>query len=126
MGNASGHQCKVKMSGGVKKVKGNTYDISSIKRVTKFHVVVVQNNGKEMYKKSVLIRAVVACENIRFSSLFAAGDVSRGETSFLHPKRRQRRRARRNGCFHRLDLLLFFTVPRRSLGRLTLHDLYFV
>ena len=41
-----------------KKVNGNTYDISSIKRVTKkflkFRVVVVQNNGKEMYKKSVL------------------------------------------------------------------------
>ena len=40
-----------------KKVNGNTYDISSIKRVTKeyvrvfwkFHVIVVQNNGKEMY-----------------------------------------------------------------------------
>ena len=29
----------------------NTYDISSIKRVTrKFHVVGVQNNGQEMYK----------------------------------------------------------------------------
>ena len=41
-----------------KKVNENTYDISSIKRVTKkfwkFHVVVVQNNGKEMYKKIVL------------------------------------------------------------------------
>ena len=41
-----------------KKVNGNTYDISSIKRVTKsfwnFHVVVVQNNGKEMYKRNVL------------------------------------------------------------------------
>ena len=35
----------------------------------------------------------LACENIRFSSLFAAGDVSRGP---------QRRRARRNGCFRRL------------------------
>ena len=45
---------RVKMSDSEKKVK-NTYDISSIKRVTrKFHVVVVQNNGKEMYKKSVL------------------------------------------------------------------------
>ena len=38
-----------------KKVNVNTYDIS-IKRVTKrifwkFHVVVVQNNGKEMHKK---------------------------------------------------------------------------
>ena len=40
-----------------KKVNDNTYDISSIKRVRsfwKFHVVVVQNNGREMYKKSVL------------------------------------------------------------------------
>ena len=35
MGNASGHQCKVKMSGSEKKVNENTYDISSIKRVTK-------------------------------------------------------------------------------------------
>ena len=33
----------------------NTYDNSSIKRVTrKFPSVVVQNKGKEMYKKSVL------------------------------------------------------------------------
>ena len=43
----------VKMSGS----KKNTYDISFIKRVTRkfleFHVVVVQNKGKEMYKKSV-------------------------------------------------------------------------
>ena len=41
-----------------KKVNGNTYDISSIKRVTEkfleLHDVVVQNNGKEMYKKSVM------------------------------------------------------------------------
>ena len=42
-----------------KKVKKNTYDISSIKRVTtkvsrKFHNEVVQSNGKEMYKISVL------------------------------------------------------------------------
>ena len=46
----------VKMSDNEKKkVNKNTYEISSVKRVTrKFHVVVVQNNGKEMYKKSVL------------------------------------------------------------------------
>ena len=41
-----------------KKVNENTYDISSKKRVTKkflkFHFVVVQNNRKEMHKKSVL------------------------------------------------------------------------
>ena len=55
MGNRSGHQYKVKMSGSEKKVNENTYDSSSIKRVTKkFHVVVVQNHGKEMYKKNVL------------------------------------------------------------------------
>ena len=35
MRNASGHQCKVKMSGSEKKVNENTYDISSTKRVTK-------------------------------------------------------------------------------------------
>ena len=38
--NASGHQSKVKMSGN--------------ESLWKFHVVVVQNSGKEMYKKSVL------------------------------------------------------------------------
>ena len=35
MRNASGHQCKVKMSGNEKKVEKDTYDISSIKHVTK-------------------------------------------------------------------------------------------
>ena len=38
----------------------NAYDISAIKRVarnfleTSLHIVVVKNNGKEMYEKSVL------------------------------------------------------------------------
>ena len=60
MGNPSGHQCKVKKTGSEKTVNENTYDIPDIKRVTikrsfwKFHDEVVQNNGKEMYKKSVL------------------------------------------------------------------------
>ena len=31
--------------------------------------------------KIILINTFVACEKIRFSSLFAAGDVSRGGTS---------------------------------------------
>ena len=35
MSNASGRQCKVKMSGSEKKVNEKTYDISPIKRVTK-------------------------------------------------------------------------------------------
>ena len=47
------------MSGSKKIVNENTYDISAIKCVTirgfwNFHVVVVQNNCKELYKKSVL------------------------------------------------------------------------
>ena len=50
---------KVKISGSEEKeVNRNAYDISYIKRVLegfwKFLVVVVQNNGEEMYKKSVL------------------------------------------------------------------------
>ena len=43
---------EVKLSSSKKNSNRNTYDNSSIKRVTrKFHPVVVQNNGKEMYKK---------------------------------------------------------------------------
>ena len=53
MRNASGHQGENEWQR--KRVNWNAYNISSIKRVTgKFHFVVVQNNGKEMYKKSVL------------------------------------------------------------------------
>ena len=59
MGNAGGHQCKVKMNGSEKNVNENTYDISSIKRVTKKFLEVSpecsrSNNGKKMYKKSLL------------------------------------------------------------------------
>ena len=35
MRTVSGHQCNVKMSGSEKKVNEKTYDISSVKRVTK-------------------------------------------------------------------------------------------
>ena len=49
---------RVKMSDSEKGVNMNTSDIPSIKRATrsfwKFQVTVVQNNGKEMHKKSVL------------------------------------------------------------------------
>ena len=59
MRNASGHQCKVKMSGSEKKkVKKKTYDISSIKLVTKKFLEVSRCSRakprKEMCKKSVL------------------------------------------------------------------------
>ena len=33
---------------------------------------------------------VLACENIRFSTLFAAGDVSRGGTSAKRPRGEER------------------------------------
>ena len=63
MGNANGHQCKVKMSGSEKKVNGNTYDISSIKNVTKKFLEVSrcsrakqrQRNDKKMIKLDLLL-----------------------------------------------------------------------
>ena len=43
---------EVKISGSEEIASRNTYDVSPIKRVTrKFHLVVLQNNGKEMCKK---------------------------------------------------------------------------
>ena len=47
------------MSDNEKKVNKNTHDISSRKRVARkfLDVVVVQNNGKEMYKKKCAARA---------------------------------------------------------------------
>ena len=45
---------------------------------------------------TIFFLKILACENIRFSSLFAVGYVSR-ETS------PPRRRAWRNGCFRRLE-----------------------
>ena len=59
MRNASGHQGENERQWKKKKVNENTYDISSIKTCNyqvsgRFYIVVVQNNGKEMYKKSVL------------------------------------------------------------------------
>ena len=66
MRNASGHQGENERQWKTKQTKKknkNTYDISSIKRVaTKFlefslYIVVVQNNGKEMYKKKCAARA---------------------------------------------------------------------
>ena len=55
MRNPSGHQGENER---VKKVNNNRYDISSIKRVTRKFLEVSRcgraNNGKEMYKNSVL------------------------------------------------------------------------
>ena len=52
MRNASGHQCKVKMSGSEKKVNKKTCDISSIKRVIrKFLEASRCSHAKTMAKK---------------------------------------------------------------------------
>ena len=54
MRNASGHQCKVKMSGSEKKVNENTYDISSIKRVTKKFLEVSRCSRAKQRQRNVL------------------------------------------------------------------------
>ena len=64
MRNASGQQAaasKLKMSGSEKIANRNTSNQTffSIKCVTEYRVVVVQNNGKEMYKKVYCMYKVV-------------------------------------------------------------------
>ena len=59
MRNASDHQCRMKTSGSEKKRgtrTGTTFPPKNLwlRSFWKFHVIVVQTNGKEMYKKSVL------------------------------------------------------------------------
>ena len=56
---------KVKMSGSEKNKNKNTYYISSIKRVTRNHVEVVQNNGKETCQKNCAWTGKVAFLLIR-------------------------------------------------------------
>ena len=56
MRSASGHMHQGENEQQGKKANGNTYDISSIKRVTwgsiwKFHIIVVQSNSEEMFQK---------------------------------------------------------------------------
>ena len=88
MGNVSGHQCKVKMSGSEKKVNDNTYYISSIKRVTKKFLEVSRYSRAKQRQRNL-------------------------QKSVLHVQ----------SCFFcKLDLLLFFTILRRCLHRLTLQD----
>ena len=52
MRNASGHQGENEWQW---KKNKNTYYISSIKRVTRNHVEVVQNNGKETCERAKLL-----------------------------------------------------------------------
>ena len=53
MRNASGHKCKVKMSSSEKKVNKNTYDISSIKRVTKKFLEVSRCSHAKQLQRNV-------------------------------------------------------------------------
>ena len=59
MRNASGYKCKVKMSGSEKKVNKNACDIFSKEVSGSFTLLkVMQNNGKEMFKKkSVFVQS---------------------------------------------------------------------
>ena len=53
MRNASAHQCKMKMSGSEKKVNKKTYDISSIKRVTKTFLEVSRCSRAKQWQRNV-------------------------------------------------------------------------
>ena len=53
MRTASGHQCKVKMSGSEKKVNEKTYDISSIKRVAKTFLEVLRCSRAKQRQRNV-------------------------------------------------------------------------
>ena len=53
MRNASGHQCKSKMRGSDKKVNEKTYDISSIKRLTKKFLEVSRCSGAKQRQRNV-------------------------------------------------------------------------
>ena len=53
MRNASGHQCKVKMSGSKKKVNENTHEISSKKRVTKKCLEVLRCSSAKQRQRKV-------------------------------------------------------------------------
>ena len=53
MRNTSRHQCTVKMSGSEKKVNKKTYDISSIKRLTKKFLEVSRCSRAEQRQRNV-------------------------------------------------------------------------
>ena len=59
MRNASGHQCKVKMSGSEKKVTENTFDIHSMQRVTKKFLEVSRCNCAKQRQRNVKKKGVL-------------------------------------------------------------------
>ena len=62
MRNASGHQCKVKMSGSEKKVNENTYDISSVKRVTKKFLEVSRRSRAKQRQRNAHKKVCCTCK----------------------------------------------------------------
>ena len=90
MRTASGHQCKVKMSGNEKKVNEETYYISSIKRVTKTSLEVSRCSRAKQRSEEMYIKVCCTCKVAFFA-----------------------------------NFIVVFTVLRRCLRRLALHDFIF-
>ena len=59
MRTASGHQCKLKMSGSEKRVNDKTYDISSIQRLTKTFLEVLRCGRAKQRQRNV--KKLVCC-----------------------------------------------------------------
>ena len=66
MRNASGHQCKVKMSGSEKKVTEKAYDISSLKRATKKFLEVSRCSRAKQRQKNVKKKKCAARTKLLF------------------------------------------------------------
>ena len=67
MRNASGHQCKVKMSGSEKKVNKKTCEISSIKRVAK-KILQVSRCGRAKQRQRNVQKSVLHVQSCFFAS----------------------------------------------------------
>ena len=66
MRNASGHQCKVKMSGSEKKVNEKTYDISFIKRVTKKFLEISRCSRAKQRERNVQKKSAARAKLLSF------------------------------------------------------------
>ena len=62
MRNASGQQCKMKMSGSKKKVNEKAYNISSIKRVTKKFLEVSRCSRAKQRQRNVQKKVCYTCK----------------------------------------------------------------
>ena len=68
MRNASGHQCKEKMSGSEKKVNKNTYDIFSKKRVTKKFLEVSNCSHAKQRQRNIQKKVCSKCKVAFFAN----------------------------------------------------------